>query len=297
MGGTDGMASKIAAEVASAATASEESARFEKAIAEAFRFLGFDAEHKSGPSETDVLVSAVVDGQRVRAIIDGKSSRHGKVHNQQIEWPALARHKRQNRANWILIVAPDFAAGDLRENAREAQAALLTARGLAQIIEMHARCPLSLDDLMAIFRRPGDPDATVEVVSQQAQVAQRLGLLIPEILRFFEEYHQMDEYVLSLDALDSGLVRRFGKRRYSREEIDEAVSMLCSTAIGALNKQGDKGFSLEMPIKSVSGRFQAIARGLTTQPRESESAQESHEVECASLRQHSGANTDGGSTT
>jgi hypothetical protein len=152
-------AERLADQVRSAALESTDSTGFELAIAEAFRFLGFQAEHKSGPGDTDVLVTAALGQETYRAVVDGKSSRHGRVGNQQVDWMALSRHKSLHKADYILVVAPNFSSGDLLDNAVKTDAALLTAEDLAAVVRLHASMPLSLVDLRELFRYAGMPVA------------------------------------------------------------------------------------------------------------------------------------------
>ncbi|ACZ42795.1 protein of unknown function DUF55 [Thermobaculum terrenum ATCC BAA-798] len=133
---------QLAGRLLSHARNSESSRLLEEAVVDAFSFLGFQVEHKSGSGDTDVLVFAPLGKNAYRAIVDAKSSRHERVANAAIDWMALSKHREMHQAAHTLIVAPGFAGGDLLENAREKQVALVTARDLAEIVRMHARTPL-----------------------------------------------------------------------------------------------------------------------------------------------------------
>lgn len=252
-------AEQLAERISVAARESEDATGFEWALVDAFQFLGFEAEHKGGPGDTDVLVKAALGQETYRAVIDGKSSRSGKVVN--INWPALARHKMQNGAQYILVVAPDFSGGDLLNDAEQQRVALLRADDLAAVVRLHASTPLSLADLRELFQHPGDPKLPLQQIKEIAREVKRLQELLPDIIQTFEDGYRKSRPGLSVDALDWSLARDYGDK-YSRVEIVMALDLLCSPLVGALRKIPDTGYALQMPMKSVERRFQAQARQL-----------------------------------
>ncbi|MBA2278733.1 MAG: hypothetical protein H0W06_13330 [Chloroflexia bacterium] len=69
----------LARRVIEAASASEDAALFETALADAFTYLGFRTERRSGPGDTDVLAVAPLGEDAYGVVIDGKASRQGRV--------------------------------------------------------------------------------------------------------------------------------------------------------------------------------------------------------------------------
>lgn len=252
-------AGDLAERICVAALQSEDSAQFERTIAEAFEFLGFEAEHRSGPGDTDVLVKAPLGKNTYRAVVDGKSSRHGKVGKHQIDWYALQRHKEKHGAAYILIVAPDFSAGDLLDSANKAGAALIKASDLADLLRLHAVTPLSLSDLRALFLHPGDPELPLQRIQDRAAEVARLQQLLPDIIRTFQEAQRRGTTVLTTGQLIYGIARDYGREVYCEEEVSEAVTLLCSPQIGALGRL-DTSFALQMPPSSIVRRFRALTQ-------------------------------------
>jgi hypothetical protein len=254
---------RLAERIKRASLESDDATGFERVLVETFRFLGFEAEHRSGPGDTDVLVKAPLGQETFSAVIDGKSSRHGKVSKQQIDWWALGRHKTQHRADYILVVAPGFSSGDLLDNAAKTEAALITADDLAAVVRLHGSTPLSLTDLRELFRYVGHPELPLQRIQEKAAEVARLQRLLPDILRTFERSYQVGIMgPLTADALHLRLALDYGRAEYSKEEIETGLELLCTPLIGALRRVNDTTHTIQMPITSVGRRFQAQARQL-----------------------------------
>lgn len=256
---TDLLADRIRA----AGLESDDAVAFERAIADAFTFLGFKAEHRSGPGDTDVLVTAPMGQETFSAVVDGKSSRHGKVGNRQIDWLALGKHKEQHHARHILVVAPSFSGGDLLDNAAKVDAGLISAEDLAAVVRLHASTPLSLADLTELFRYPGQPERPLQRIQEKAAEVARLQQLLPDIIRTFERSYASGVFdPVSADALHHILAHDYGRVVYARDEITAGLEILCAPLVGALRRVTEATYALQMPIASVGRRFQAQARQL-----------------------------------
>lgn len=256
-------AERLAEQIRNAALESSDATGFERVIREAFEFLGFVAEHKSGPGDTDVLVTAALGQETYKSIVDGKSSRHGRVGNQQINWLALGRHKQQHKTDYILVVAPSFSSGDLLEDAVKTDASLLSADDLAAVVRLHASTPLSLVDLRELFRYAGRPELPLQRVQEKAAEVARLQRLLPDILRTFEHSYRVGvSGPIAADSLHLILAREYERAIYTKDEIVAGLELLSAPLVGALRKVTDAAFALQMPVTSVGRRFQAQARQL-----------------------------------
>ncbi|MEU3985028.1 hypothetical protein AB0F77_34035 [Streptomyces sp. NPDC026672] len=89
-----GRAAELAESLSAAALDSSRPERFEKAVADAFSFLGFDSQLLGGSGQTDVLISAKLSGEMgYSAIVDAKSSGSGKVAEAQINFDTLKEQR------------------------------------------------------------------------------------------------------------------------------------------------------------------------------------------------------------
>ena len=124
---------------------------FEVAVRDAFDFLGFDAQHLSGPGQTDVLLTGLRVPQDAppgaarpwsyRVAVDAKASSSGKLADLQVTWPALAMHRQHHEAEFSLLVGPSPRAR-LLQFAMDASVAVLAADDLAKLCRRHAQVPL-----------------------------------------------------------------------------------------------------------------------------------------------------------
>ena len=81
--------------------------RFERAVRDAFDFLGFRSEWMGGAGKTDVLLDALLGRKdSYRVIVDCKTSGGGSVHDQQVDWVTLSDHRKQHGADYVALVAP-----------------------------------------------------------------------------------------------------------------------------------------------------------------------------------------------
>ena len=99
---------------------------FEEAIKDAFIFLGFEGELIGGSGNTDVLLTANIGKQTYKVSVDGKTSKSGKIIDRQIDWISLQDHKAKNKADFVVIVGPSFADGNLQSRANQQEVSLFT---------------------------------------------------------------------------------------------------------------------------------------------------------------------------
>lgn len=93
---------------------------FEEAIAEVFRYMGFDAKHIGGSGDTDVVVRWKDDeGKTIIAVVDGKSKTSGYVAHSDVSDVALETHKEKNNADFVAIVGPGFSGDTIKNHARK----------------------------------------------------------------------------------------------------------------------------------------------------------------------------------
>lgn len=245
------------------ARSSDEATEFEKVLRRAFIYLGFQAEHKSGPGDTDVLLIAPLGNETYRVVVDGKSSKHGKISKGAVDWLALKAHRQMYSAEYILVVAPGFSTGDLYSNAEDTGVALITAVDLCEILRLHHETPFSLTDLRALFRDPWKPERPLESIKARNTEIARLQQLIPDIIRELEESFSLINEAISVDILHMMLARFHNKAIYSKAEIQDALWLLASPFTGALRKVGEQSYVLEMTGDTISERFRAQVRRMT----------------------------------
>jgi hypothetical protein len=175
---------------------------FEKAIAEAFRLMGFDAERIGGSGDTDVIVRwKEKDGTSKIAIVDGKSKAGGTVSHADISDVAIDAHKEKNGADYVGIVGPAFNGDTIKNYARKKGYALIAADYLCEITRASESVGLSLEELSMLFHVPNglqqlneliiskqrELEIVETVIQKLSQKQETLGGLSPRDLFFMLE--------------------------------------------------------------------------------------------------------------
>jgi hypothetical protein len=128
---------------------------YEKAIRDGFRFLGFSAELISGSGNTDVLLNANIGIEAFKINLDGKTSKSERISDSQINWISLQDHKIKTGADYVVVVGPDFAGGNVLKRANDFNICLLKTKELIRIIQSHAKFPFTVIELRDLFSDSG----------------------------------------------------------------------------------------------------------------------------------------------
>lgn len=169
-------AALLAHELAEAGLAGGAPARLEKAVADAFTFLGFEARHIGGGGHTDVLATVEDEnGAPVRVIIDAKAARSGTVIEGAVSFDTLAEHKAKHRADFVVLVGPGFDGGRVRSRAEQNEIALISTNEMGELLRRHEATPLSAAEFVALVNPA--PDSQKELEGKWAQTERRNALL------------------------------------------------------------------------------------------------------------------------
>jgi len=228
-------ATELADRVKWAATQGKDGSDLETSTAEAFAFLGFDAQVVSGPGNPDVVLTAPMGEAGYRVLIDTKSRASGCVQQNDVNFNALTEHKAKVNADYVMVLGGGFSAGNLEKWAGEQNVRLLTTEELRQVLIAHAEGVIALDRLEALFRGGGATDeaGVSEVWGVSAHTVQALSLarLVYDAVRD----HQEEEGALNAHSLFYILAGE-----HPIQAIQAIVDLLQSELIGALAKT-DKG--------------------------------------------------------
>jgi len=89
-------------------------ADFENVIRDVFEFLGFRAEQLGGSGKTDVVADADLGrDDSYRVIIDGKTTSHGAIKADRVDWDTINGHRIQHEADYVVIAGPAFGGEEL----------------------------------------------------------------------------------------------------------------------------------------------------------------------------------------
>lgn len=232
--------------------------RLERAVADAFRFLGYDAEWIGGPGKTDVLIHAPLGIRRYSVVIDAKVTGRGKVSDQQIDWLSIKTHRERAKADYACVIGPAFAAGHLSSRAEEFRVALLTVEELVELVQIHDATPLTLTELRQLF----DPVPLARAVLPQLRAAgrerQRKRRLLVETRRHLDHFNrtQPDLVLAEPEPLFASILAtgEDDLRGTTVEDVRRALSLL--ETLGIVTAINCDGF---VSNTSIAGALQLLA--------------------------------------
>jgi hypothetical protein len=261
---------KLIADLEQAATDSQNPEHLERAVADAFGYLGFSVDQLGETGDTDVLARADIGPDSYVVIVDAKARGDGKL--QSLEVYTLQDHLRRNEADYAVVVAGSFAGGKVRRHAKDNDVVLLSVPMLTECLRLHARTPLNLNEYRAVFETPGlIEDLPVTLKSAEESREQWAHLLV-DLLELVEETYQHGlNQLLPSDHLFTMLVTRMRGVRYPKLQVEQAISLLAHPALGAALGDAEAGISLAMNRETVVRVLRALANKIETVEAESES--------------------------
>ncbi len=257
-------ATKISGEIISASTDTKNPTRFERAVRDAFKHLGFDAEHLGGPGKTDVLVRARFGGDADYSVsIDAKTTSAAQLQDHQVDWQTLTDHRQQHQADYSMLVGPNPARGRLVERARQNGVAVLSAKSLADLCDLHSDQPLGLADYRSMFEQGGEVDLS-EIEKQAAQTNQHVTLA----KRLLDEITHAGQKLGSQTARDlrNAIYHKHQVDPPSQNEIEQMLMTLASPLVDAIRGNSETGYLLACSPEVTARRLAVFGAALTRDP-------------------------------
>lgn len=248
-------AEELVTEIEESSTDSQDPRRFERAVRDAFAYLGFRAELLGGSGRTDVLLTARLGrSDSYKVTIDAKTTGSGRLPDQQVDWATLVEHRTNEGADHSLLVGPDPRGDRLFKRAVDHEVTVLPARGLAELCPSHARAPLGLNDYRVLFTIHGEADLTE--LGSRAERSERLRGLAAAICRMLAErganvgYHR---------ARDLWMLQ---PQTATKTEFQSVLDTLASPLVGAVHGDPEKGYVLATDPEVVKLRLTLLGEEL-----------------------------------
>ncbi|BDC35415.1 MAG: hypothetical protein EF806_00950 [Candidatus Methanoliparum thermophilum] len=229
---------------------------FEKAIKDAFNFLGFEAELIGGKGDTDVLLTANIGQESFKVNVDGKTSKSGKIIDRYIDWISLRDHKKKNKADFVVVVGPSFSGGNLEERANEYDVSLLKTEDLIKLVEAHSKFPFTLTELKDLFAGKGDKSSQLEDLLTQnlsrRNLLEQFGVIIEEMQSLQDR--------LGYFTFDSLAGReKIEELEIEPEDIEYIISLLKLPFINGVKEISENRYILTIKTKDIANIFQQIS--------------------------------------
>ncbi|MDP9982948.1 hypothetical protein J2W14_002350 [Pseudarthrobacter oxydans] len=258
------LAAKLTRELEEAAVAGDAPVRLEKAVADAFSYLGFAARHIGGGGKTDVLATVEdSEGRPVRVILDAKAARSGIVNEGAVSFDALSEHKEKHHADFVALVGPSFDGGRVRARAEQNGVALITVEELSRVLRRYETTPRSASTFLSLVdSRPG---ARKDLEGGWSLAERRIMLLSQVVAVLAQEAREADEVThgaLSAEQIYL-IVRDEIDPRPSTKDIEEVLQLLEHPLIASVNRTtGGVGRSITYRLIDAPGLVAAKVEAL-----------------------------------
>jgi len=253
----------LALEIEASSTDSGDPDRFERAVRDAFAFLGFEAEWLGGSGRTDVLLDAPLGKEASFSVsVDAKTTAKGSLGDQQVDWQTLDDHRKLHKADYCALVAPNPSTGRLTERAQNHQVAVLSAKQLAGLVRQHARVPLVLSEYRALFATGGMVDTTdLDEIADDGDRLVRLAAVLCQTLNddcmTFGPLRARDLWMtVARSEIGEGS---------SEEEIQILLDALGSPLVRAVDGSATDGYVLATSPKVTQMRLRLLGEAMAGQ--------------------------------
>jgi hypothetical protein len=227
---------------------SDNPSQFEKAVAEAFSFLGFSTKHIGGRDEPDVLL------EDIKAVIDSKTTKEGVISERYVNFEAMERYRDNHSASFLAVVAPGFSEGNIRDTATKKSVTLIETESICKLIENHAQYPYELALISAaLFESEktviSPSDIPTSITSQEClielaartlnvfKVSRRQSVSVSELLTFYE-----------LQGL-----------QYSNADIERSLVFVSSPPFSILRVEGER-YVLTADLETVMKKIGLLVK-------------------------------------
>jgi len=203
-------------------------AAFETAITDIFHFMGFKSKRKGGAGSTDVVVNWQDEkGDKITAILEGKSKTDGKVSHNDVSDIAIDTHKDSENATYVGIVGPDFSGDTIKKLAFKKGYVLITSNHLAEIARAMDSLGLSPREIGIMFQIPNGLSKLDKVIKAKQRELEIISIIISKL-------NQEQEILGGLSARDIFFMSRTMNAAPSLEELLETVELLSKPEIKAI---------------------------------------------------------------
>jgi hypothetical protein len=230
---------------------------FEIALTNAFNFLGFKAKTIGGKGDTDVLLTANIGKESYKVDVDGKTSKKDIIQDAQINWPSLKDHKIKNNSNFVVVIGPGFAGGNLEKRAKEFEIGLLTTNELIKIVEAHSKYPFTLLELKDLFAEFGSLTEQVNDLLSQNQTRREF---LEKFKTIIEEVEKLQNTRLGYFTFESLAGReKIQELEIELEDIEHVIQLLKIPFINAIKEIETNKFVFTLEKKDLSNTFFQIS--------------------------------------
>jgi len=232
----------------------DEAKPFEEIVGDAIEYIGLSVQRYGGSGEPEGVATAYVTPKLDDEIAaytftyDAKSTKHKKAQTGNVHIAGLARHRAEYKADYSLVVAPDFQNGALEKEATDNKITPMRAKTLARLVSLTVGFgPINLVKFKELFSlyTPDQVDVWVNALAEEMKGNSIIDLkIVVSALEKLVTKGKID--ILGCDAIAQKYREITGKDtgRPSRTEIAQLFRGLSLVAPNAVFIDPNKGFDV-----------------------------------------------------
>ncbi len=167
---------------------SENSESLKKLLQKVFNFLGFEASIVLEGEVSFILAKALLDYKTYNLIVDAKlSDKKGEKIQKYEHWNELSKVKEETKANYPVIISPDFDYDKLSRKTDKNKVILFELKWLRDLIEEHDKLPFSLSNLESIFSADNSVNDNIFKLFEKRKILYNKIKLIKTIINLLHE--------------------------------------------------------------------------------------------------------------
>ena len=228
---------------------------FERAVADAFRKLGFLAKHVGGWDAPDVVI------EDMQVILKTKPTKEGIITERYVNFEAIERQREKYNAKHVGIVARRFSGGQIREIARRRNIVLIETETLCELLENHEISPYSKEQIMKLLFKTKDTVILPTTIRAFSSDDSDFKEIIARVLRILKNFEKSAILTFSISSLRIALIGQ--GYNYKISEIENALKFLAKPPFKILYKQNDNyhlDTDIEVLLKEIELFLDAFSK-------------------------------------
>lgn len=240
----------------------------EHVVGDALESLGFVVRRMGGSGEPEGVAHAPVSRKKPTEstaysfTYDAKSTTKPtqRVANNDVKVSTLVRHRKDNRADHTLVVAPDFEAGALENECRNGRVTPMRASDLAQLLMVNATLgPLDTEALRGLFDHYSPDDVSSFVSSLSDQSTQRVRY--DDFFDTLREIGYEEPDILTTSVIAREMRKKSGDQEFpDKIDVEKLISGLTIIAPQLIRTSGERVFVSARPDKIRDAVLDSMAR-------------------------------------
>lgn len=233
---------QIASELESAARDTNETTRLELAAVNAFRFLGFKAEHLGGSGRPDGMIHCDLGIWGEVVALEVKTAENGIVSHNLSNYLKWKDHRREYGVEKTITVGPGFDQTLTNQFAEDESVAAVLVETLAEAVRRQPTTPLTPAELEVLFDTDRDATSRHQVLREEHERAELLANTVAGILRVLnDEVTEPKDMQRSMDRVAIMRSLRQIKAPHGEDIVATALEFLTHPFVGIVQRtHGEK---------------------------------------------------------